>query len=471
MFARIRYMGYTTPQLQWRIGEIADILMRRDISSAEEAALEAERQRIFAELRRRSRAIQPPDILPPPPPPRIQPPPPIQQPDNVQQPGIVEQPPPQDIVEQPEQPNNRMMASGVRADGKLRPSVQSLLNSVGSEKITSLTIWRKVLPYSKVVKFLSPDVAPDKLYHTSLNINGKYNLEKDGVTIAFSKGQTKGETFNVKSVPIMTIQQLFDKTRKRMGDKDFTDYNIETLNCQNFVDNVLSAIGSNSAEAKKFTLQDTEKVIQSLGGNVAKALAKGLQQVQEAFDVVQEGGADNPLRNITNEQLYAMMSQMTAQPNGTTRYARELRAITGELLRRARARNTAPPPPPPPPDDDDDDDDEDEEEPLREPPTQFGYGGLMSRFMNRVEPELTPQTIAQTMESLPSDRRRQEYVRALVWRGYPFALVNAGIDIYNAEVEMPMESITPQIEEMNGNGLSEEPYVYNYGMPRCKIQY
>ncbi len=124
-----------------------------------------------------------------------------------------------------------LTGDGVRAEGKLRPSVQSLLNAVGDEKITSLTIWRKVLPYSKVVKFLMPNVAPDKLYHTSININGKYNLEKDGVTIAFARGGTKGETLSVKAPESMTIKELFDKTRKRMGDKAFTDYNVEKLNC------------------------------------------------------------------------------------------------------------------------------------------------------------------------------------------------------------------------------------------------
>ena len=189
--------------------------------------------------------------------------------------------------------NPALTGEGVRADGQLRPSVQTLLNSVGQEKITSLTIWRRVLPYSKVVKFLSPNVAPDNLYHTSLNINGKYNLEKDGVTIDFARGGTTGETFSVKRAGVipLTIQELFDKTKKRMGDKDFTDYNIEQLNCQNFVDNILSAIGSNTQEAKKFVLQDVEKVINSLGGKWTKALAKGLQQFQEAFDVVQQGGA------------------------------------------------------------------------------------------------------------------------------------------------------------------------------------
>ena len=180
----------------------------------------------------------------------------------------------------------------IRSEGKIRPSVLSLLKSVGNEKIKSLTIWRRILSYSRVVKFLAPDVSPDKLYHTAININGKYNLEKDGITIAFTRGGTDGETLSVKvpSGSNLTIQELFDKTKKRMGDKDFADYNIETLNCQNFVDNILSAIGLNSSEAKKFVNQDTQKVIESLGGKWLKAAVSAYQTVKEAVDIVQEGG-------------------------------------------------------------------------------------------------------------------------------------------------------------------------------------
>jgi hypothetical protein len=180
----------------------------------------------------------------------------------------------------------------IRSEGKLRPSVLSLLKSIGNEKVTSLTIWRRILPYSKVVKFLAPDVSPDKLYHTSLNINGYYNLEKDGVSVVFTRGKPDGETLSVKvpSGSNLTIQELFDKTKKRMGDKDFADYNIEKLNCQNFVDNILSAIGLNSSEARKFVNQETEKVIESLGGKWVKALATAYQTVKEVADVVQEGG-------------------------------------------------------------------------------------------------------------------------------------------------------------------------------------
>jgi hypothetical protein len=184
----------------------------------------------------------------------------------------------------------RIEGSGIRAEGKLRPSVQNLLNSVENEKVSTLTVWRRILPYSRVVKFLAPNVAPDKLYHTSLNINNKYNLEKDGITISFSKGTPHGETLSVPVSKNLTIKELFEKTRKRMGDANFTDYNVETLNCQNFVDNILSAISSNSAKAKSFIMQDAMAVVESLGGQWAKSALKALQSVQEAADVIQEGG-------------------------------------------------------------------------------------------------------------------------------------------------------------------------------------
>lgn len=176
-----------------------------------------------------------------------------------------------------------------REQGKLRPSVIKLLNQVGNEPITSLTIWRRILPYSNFVKFLSPNVAPDKLYHTSLNINNKYNLEKDGITIKFERGKTEGETLSVPTASNMTIKELFDLTKRRMG-KTFTEYTIDQYNCQNFVDNILSAIGSNSSEAKKFVNQDVKKVVDSLGGKFARVVAGVFKNIQEEVDIAQEGG-------------------------------------------------------------------------------------------------------------------------------------------------------------------------------------
>jgi hypothetical protein len=182
-----------------------------------------------------------------------------------------------------------MEGNGIRSG--LRPSVKKLLEQVGDEKITSLTVWREVLPYSRFVKTIRPDIPYDKLFHLSLNINGKYNLDKDGVAISFKRGSPKGEKMTVSPPSDMTIKDLFDKTRKRMGESNFLNYEVDTLNCQHFIDNILSAIGSNTNELKKFVNQDVKKVIDKLGGKWATAFVNALKSVQEVVDIVQEGGS------------------------------------------------------------------------------------------------------------------------------------------------------------------------------------
>lgn len=184
--------------------------------------------------------------------------------------------------------NTQIQGDGIRAG--LRPSVKKLLAEVGQEKINSLTVWREVLPYSKFVKTIRPDIPYDEIFHLSLNINGKYNLDKDGVAISFKRGAKRGDSINVSVPSNLTIQQLFDKTRSRMGENAFLDYTASELNCQHFIDNILSAIGANTPELKKFILQDTNQIIGKLGGKYLSSFLNLFQKGQELFDIFQEGG-------------------------------------------------------------------------------------------------------------------------------------------------------------------------------------
>lgn len=184
-----------------------------------------------------------------------------------------------------------MQGDGIRK--KLRPSVQKLLNQVGNEQIQSLTVWREVLPYSKFVKTIRPDIPYDKLFHLSLNINSKYNLDKDGIAISFKRGGPRGEQMSVSVPSNMTIQELFDKTKKRMGENNFYDYTAIFLNCQHYIDNILSAIGVNTPELKKFVNQDAEKIIEKLGGKYLSSFLNLFQKAQEVVDIVQEGGGES----------------------------------------------------------------------------------------------------------------------------------------------------------------------------------
>lgn len=178
-------------------------------------------------------------------------------------------------------------AEGLRTG--LRPSVKKLLEQVGNEKITKLIVYREPLPYSKFVKQIRPDIPYDDLFHLALNINGKYDLYKDGITVSFERASPKAEQKDVKVPDNMTIQELFNKTEQRMG-KSFLEYDVETYNCQQFVDQILSAIGSNTAELKKFVNQDVKQVVNKLGGKYLKTFLNIFKGAQEIVDIARQGG-------------------------------------------------------------------------------------------------------------------------------------------------------------------------------------
>ena len=62
----------------------------------------------------------------------------------------------------------------------------------------------------------------------------------------------------------ITISELIEKTRKRMGDADFSNYSARKNNCQDFMMNVLSANGLSSPIYTKFIKQDVESVFNNL---------------------------------------------------------------------------------------------------------------------------------------------------------------------------------------------------------------
>jgi hypothetical protein len=78
---------------------------------------------------------------------------------------------------------------------------------------------------------------------------------------------------------------------------------VSTLNCQNFIDNVLTIIGSNSPEIKKFVNQDIQGVVGKLGGKWAEAIADTFKNVQEVVDIAQEGGACESQPYMYNNNL------------------------------------------------------------------------------------------------------------------------------------------------------------------------
>lgn len=163
-----------------------------------------------------------------------------------------------------------------RESGKLPPDGRKLLEQVGNEEITSLELVRT--PLSSFTKgFLNlislgqfdkiSKKYYDEIFHLSLWINGKYNLEKNEV-VNFSRTNPKKPNSQVKVVNKIpngiTIQMLIDNTIKRMGPDNFSRYTADKLNCQNFLINVLAGSGIGEASDQNFIFQDASKIFKEL---------------------------------------------------------------------------------------------------------------------------------------------------------------------------------------------------------------
>lgn len=163
-----------------------------------------------------------------------------------------------------------------RDAGKLEPSGRQLLSEVGNEEIKTIDIVRTPLSsftktFLNVISLGQFDKISkkyfDEMFHLSLWINGKYNLEKNEV-VKFNRSNPKEAKSEIKNIavipPAITIQQLIDNTIKRMGPDNFSNYDPERLNCQNFVLNVLDASGIGDKSDTNFIYQDATQIFKEL---------------------------------------------------------------------------------------------------------------------------------------------------------------------------------------------------------------
>jgi hypothetical protein len=150
----------------------------------------------------------------------------------------------------------------LREPGLEPPKFRKLLQEVGDEKINKLVLWREPISVNSMLKFLKLNKSFDDLFHLAVSINDKYNLDKQSV-LTFERGKPKGETLEIPLNKDITIREMIEKTKKRMGDNAYTSYSVRN-NCQQFLLNVLSANGLMTTEARKFIEQDVEKILQDL---------------------------------------------------------------------------------------------------------------------------------------------------------------------------------------------------------------
>jgi hypothetical protein len=147
-------------------------------------------------------------------------------------------------------------------------NVKNALNKIGNNKITSARLGRT--PVQAVIQGALKAVATvpyDDLFHLFIELtldNGqKWILEKiERLNIVKEDRSKKQGAEFTSSFPVnKTVDELFQNTKNRMGDK-FLPYQSASNNCQYFIMGVLDGNGLNNSERTLFVKQDTKAIFE-----------------------------------------------------------------------------------------------------------------------------------------------------------------------------------------------------------------
>lgn len=160
-----------------------------------------------------------------------------------------------------------------REPGVLPPYSRKLLDKIKDEKLTSLKVVRVPLENTALINALTMNQyykavkskGYDKMFHLSIEINGKYTLEKVAVPrITTTTTKSDAETMDVPLKKDLTIGELIDNTIKYMGKEKFSSYDVASNNCQLFTKSILQANGLLNKCLLNFIEQDVESIYKHL---------------------------------------------------------------------------------------------------------------------------------------------------------------------------------------------------------------
>jgi hypothetical protein len=171
----------------------------------------------------------------------------------------------------------------------------------------------------------------DKLFHLGVMVSVKKDnqqqyiiIEKNEVVnVAPTSPSIQGqEIMNGNVPPNTTLGEFLEKGISSVGDVRFFKYDPFTNNCQDFVATLLSANGVYSDQARDFTKQNIDQLVNKLP-NWTHAVAKGITDLGGIANVALEGGAkphskfEKQLRKVGYEpSLYLKEAQRRAKDAG-----------------------------------------------------------------------------------------------------------------------------------------------------------
>ena len=197
--------------------------------------------------------------------------------------------------------------TGVRDD--YMPSVRKLLQEIQGKKIVKMIVVRdpikeeihmlaNAISMNEINKF-KKEVSIDDLYHLfavcTLDDGQMIRFEKNAEIEAFkiSKIQQidKSNIFECVVPNQISLNELLDNTRQKIGDRLFFDYNAMTNNCQDFIYNCLYHNGyeSTNPKMKSFIKQDLTKLAKNMS-STSKTIMNTLTDLGKKTNIL-IGGA------------------------------------------------------------------------------------------------------------------------------------------------------------------------------------
>lgn len=195
-----------------------------------------------------------------------------------------------------------------RLAGKLPPHVRNFLARYGTSHITAMRLVRvpiesftqrllelvSVGTYSDAVHSANYDA----MFHLAMEVYGEagvFTLEKRAV-ISLSRGRIYSNRPNTQYLDVggvdpntTTWNDLFARTRQRMGDELFTGYDARHNNCQDFLLQVLASNGGLvTSEVRQFIKQDAESIFRRMPSFTEK-FARLATDLAAVADKVVEG--------------------------------------------------------------------------------------------------------------------------------------------------------------------------------------
>jgi hypothetical protein len=199
------------------------------------------------------------------------------------------------------------------------PQVRNILAQHGKHRIVDIKLCKEVV--SENTEFLLKALAGSQTWEDAKRKHGFdrfYHLFmivrlEDGTQLHIEKNEVIRVSINPRACPDaldlgspnqITLNELMERTRQRIGDRDFFTYDPLGNNCQNFVNQLLRTMSLYSETARKFVFQDIKGLREDLP-SYTRTLAKGLTDVgafvntayQKTKDYIENGskteGSDN----------------------------------------------------------------------------------------------------------------------------------------------------------------------------------